>query len=115
MIQDILEKDERRLFDRTTARFPAKFKDTRDDFGSNVMTRDISASGAHISTKEHLFRNDSVAVEVELPDGLNPITIRGQVIWTKRFAEESWDVGLKFHKISLMKMSRLFDQAQRSV
>jgi len=99
---------DKRTFDRFGAKFPAKFKDTRDDFGTRVHLRDASAEGAKISSKERLYLNDSVSLEVELPDGCEPMTMRGQVVWVKSKDSDIWDVGLKFHKVSLMHMSRLY-------
>jgi len=74
--------DNRRLYERFQSRFPVKFKDTRSDFGADVLLRDFSAEGAKITTREQLYLNDSVSLEVELPDGKKPMTIRGEVIWT---------------------------------
>ncbi len=104
---------ERRIFDRFWARFPAKFKDTRGDYGRDVFLKDASASGAHILTRERMFLNDRVALEVELPDGGLPMPLNGRVVWT-RLANTSgantsgWDIGLQFEHIHFMKMQRLF-------
>jgi len=65
---DSLE-NKRRLFERFQSRFPVKFKDSRHDFGTDVYLRNISAEGAKIATREQLYLNDSVCLEVELSDG----------------------------------------------
>ena len=101
-------KEDQRVFDRFAARFPAKFKDAREDFGAKVILRDASAEGARIATRDRLFINDKITLEVELPDGKDPMTVKGQVVWSKQRDHNLWDCGLKFHKISLMKMSRLY-------
>lgn len=101
-----LHEGERRIFDRFSSRFPAKFKDTRKDFGADVYLRDASAGGVKITTKERLYLNDNVTLEVELPDGKGPMALRGEVIWIKNKTAEMWDVGLKFHKVVLMDMWR---------
>ena len=95
-----------RIFDRFPSRFPAKFKDARNDFGTDVYLRNASAGGVRITTKERLYMNDNITLEVELPDGKGAMTIRGQVTWVKSKDTEMWDVGIKFHKISLMDMWR---------
>jgi len=100
--------DEKRIFDRFSTRFPAKFKDTRHDFGTNVYLRDSSAGGAKISTKERINMYDPVALEVELPDGNSPMVLRGEVIWVKSQKYNIWDIGFKFHQIDLMHLSRLY-------
>ena len=100
---------ERRIFDRFQARFPTKFKDTRGDFGNDVFLRDASANGVNILTKDSLFLNDRIALEVELPDGNDPLVLRGRVMWSKPANESSlWDTGMEFDEIDFMKMQRIF-------
>ncbi|MEI7998298.1 MAG: PilZ domain-containing protein [Candidatus Omnitrophota bacterium] len=100
--------DERRIFDRFQTRFPAKFKDTRGDFGRDVFLRDASASGAHIVTNDRMFLNDRVALEVELPDGASPMVLSGRVVWSKPINISMWDVGFKFDDVNFMRLQRLF-------
>jgi len=99
-------EEERRIFDRFPSRFPAKFKDTRNGFGTDVYLRNSSAGGARITTKERLYLNDSVTLEVELSDGKSPMTMRGEVVWVRYKDAEMWDIGLKFYKIVLMDLWR---------
>jgi hypothetical protein len=99
--------NERRIFERFSARFPTKFKDARHDFGTDVFLRDASASGAHILTTERMYLDDPVALEVEVPDGGNPLILRGKVVWSKQANAAMWEVGLRFPEIHLMEMSRL--------
>lgn len=73
---------ERRIFDRFQFRFPTKFKDSRADFGNDVYLRDASANGVNILTRDRLFINDRIALEVELPDGNDPLVLSGRVMWT---------------------------------
>jgi len=106
---------ERRIFERFSARFPVKFRHSRQNFGTNVFLRDASAEGARISTKEKLYLNDSVSIEVDLPDGKNPLVMNGEVIWVKPGATNLWDIGLRFHKIELMKIRRMFDLVESAI
>lgn len=106
-IEEHIEED-RRTFGRFNARFPARFKDNRHDYGTNVSLRNASAQGAQITTKEQLYINDSVTLEVELPDCKQPMTLKGQVVWAVEDDSGMWDVGLKFHTIDLAHMSRLY-------
>ena len=99
---------ERRIFDRFPARFPAKFKDTREDFGRNVFLRDASASGANIISRDRMFLDDRVALEVELPDGSTPLPLHGRVVWSKPTNTSMWDIGLQFDEVNFMKIQRLF-------
>lgn len=99
---------ERRVFERFSARFPAKFKDSRDDYGTEVFLRDASASGVHILSRERMYLDDPVDLEVIVPDGGQPMVIKGKVVWTKPANAVMWDVGLRFAKVDLVNMSRLF-------
>src|SRR3989338_635040 len=98
-----------RTFERFVARFPARFRDSHRSYGINVSLRDASAQGIKITTKEQLFVNDSVTLEIELPDCKRPMTLKGQVVWVTNDDESGMrDVGLKFHTIDLLHMSRLY-------
>ena len=103
---------EKRMYDRFPSRFPAKFKDVRQGFGTNVFLRNASAQGARITTKERLYLDDSVTLEVELADGKGPVILRGEVIWAKSKNPDLWDVGLKFYKIVFMDLWRLYKSVE---
>ena len=100
--------EERRLFERFSARFPVKFKDTREDYGTEVYLRDASAQGIRILTKERFFLGDQLAMEVELPDGGEPMVLSGQVVWVKLLNLSLWDIGIQFSQVNFLKMQRLF-------
>ncbi len=99
---------ERRLFERFSARFPVKFKDAREDYGTDVFLRDASAQGVRLLTKERFFLDDQIALEVELPDGQEPMILSGRVVWAKLANLSMWELGLQFHDVDLFKMQRLF-------
>ena len=102
--------EERRLFDRFSARFPAKFKDSRNGYGTEVFLRDASSGGARLVTKERTYVNDSLSLLVELPDGQAPLTLNGYVVWA-RPQDVMWEIGITFHRIELLKLHRLFKYA----
>lgn len=102
-----LEEDQR-IYDRFSAQYPAKFKDTREDFGDTVYLKNASAEGAQIISKERLYIHDTVALEVKLPDGYAPMPLRGEVIWVKQTEPNYWEYGIKFHKVEFMRLSRLY-------
>jgi len=106
--------EERRIFERFSARFPVKFKDSRDDYGTDVFLRDASASGVNIITRERMFFDDPVALEVEVPDGGSPMVLRGKVVWSRPSNAAMWEVGLRFPEIKLVKMSCLFKLSLQS-
>ena len=108
MINEEIRKDGRRLFERFSARYPARFKDERDEFGEKVYLRDASAFGAHITNRDRLFLNDKISLEVDLPDGMAPMELRGEVVWVRKSPQNLWDMGIRFHKIQLMRLARLY-------
>lgn len=103
------EIEERRQFQRFVSRLPAKFKDAREDYGKDLHLRDFSAYGARLTSREHLYLDDNITVEVEIPDGKQPLVLRGRVVWVKGYEESRWDVGMEFHKLEFMRLSRLYE------
>jgi len=99
---------EHRNYERFSARYPAKFKDTRDDFGMNVFLQNASAEGVQIACRQQLFIHDHVTLEVELPDNHPPMEIRGEVIWVRNSQPNIWEIGLHLPKVDLLRMSRLY-------
>ena len=108
MPTDVHTAGERRIFERFSARFPVKFKDEREDYGEEVFLRDASAQGIRILTKERFFLDDQLSLEIELPDGGEPMIVSGRVVWVKFLNLSLWDMGIEFHQVDLLKMQRLF-------
>ena len=100
--------EDKRLFERFSAKFPAKFKDSRESFGTRVSLRDVSAQGAKIDTTERFYLNDCVSIEVKLPDGIESLKIRGEVVWCKNVDSNISEFGIKFYETKFMQLSRLF-------
>ncbi len=99
--------DDRRVFERFAARFPVKFKDERDEFGSSVFLRDVSAEGAKILTRKMVYLNDPVDLLVEIPDGHEPLILKGKVAWTHGINPTMRSAGIKFDHIDLMDTQRI--------
>ena len=108
MMSDSASTVDHRIFQRFQARFPTKFKHSRDDYGTDVFLRDVSAQGVKVTTKKRMFLHDSVSLLVSLPDDKTPLTINGRIIWTKTKGPDLWDVGLEFHKVNFMNLHRVF-------
>jgi len=107
-MEQVLTERDNRLFQRFSVRFPVKFKHSRESFGSDVFLRDASAQGLRLTTKKRMFLHDSLSLLVNLPDGKEPLTLNGRVVWTKTKGPDLWDVGLEFHKINFMNLHRIF-------
>jgi Tfp pilus assembly protein PilZ len=112
MPTDAQSAEERRLFKRFSARFPVKFKDERDEYGTDVFLQDASAQGMRILTKDRFFRGDNVALNVELPDGKEPMVLSGRVVWAKPSTTSLWDTGVQFNQVDFLGMQRLFRLAE---
>jgi len=100
---------DKRLFERFVARFPAKIKDSRQDFGSRVSLRDASAQGARFSFADKVLLDDKLTIEVALPKRSFPVALKGDVVWTRMKEDRTWDVGIKFSKIHLMLLSQVYE------
>jgi hypothetical protein len=98
-----------RIFQRFSSRLPAKIKDSRDGYGHSIHLRDTSAQGAGMLSRDRFYVNDSLAVDVDVP-GSFPLTLKGSVVWASKQADGHWDIGLKFHQVNLMKISRLYEK-----
>jgi hypothetical protein len=99
---------DQRIFQRSLARFPTRFKDTRTDFGTHVSLRDVSAGGAKIVTRERVYLCDRLTLEVKVPDRPLPIHLRGEVIWVKKSTFGFWEAGLKFPKAQFLPLRQFF-------
>ncbi len=100
--------EDNRIFDRFSARFPAKFKDTREEYGEKVALRNVSAQGLKLTSKDRLFLHDTVSLEVKLPDNNPPMVFNGEVVWVKAKDPDLWDAGIKFHRLDFIRMSRIY-------
>src|SRR5271167_1187287 len=104
MITPLETAEERRVFERFSACFPVKFKDAREDYGTEVFLRDASAQGMRILTKERFFLEDQLSLEVELPDGGDPMVLNGRVVWVRFLNLSLWDLGIQFTNVNFLKM-----------
>ena len=100
--------EDNRIFERFVAHFPMKLKDSSEKFGDNLYLRDASASGARFSSKERMYLYDYINLEVELPEGKQPVSLRGEIVWIKNQDRDMWDVGCKFHEVDLVHLSNLY-------
>src|SRR5882762_6692902 len=102
-----MKVEEKRTFERFPAVFPARFKGSDEEFGMKVFLRDASADGGKILSRELFSLNDTVALEVRLPDNPHPFDLVGKVVWGRRHRENLWDYGLQFPHVDLVKVARL--------
>ena len=105
-------QEDQRIFDRFTARFPARFEDSRDSFDSEISLRDMSAQGAKLITRQRLHVNDHIGVQIKLPDGHTQLNLTGRIVWVKNQGFNLWEIGLKFENVRFMALQRLFQFCQ---
>lgn len=112
-----MERFERRLFDRFEARFPTRLRDTSVDYGTDVFLKDVSGTGANITTRQRMFIDDMISLDVKMPDGLDPVVLNGRVRWVHQDPAPGgiWNVGVEFHKVDFMRMHRLVRYAFASL
>jgi len=106
-------KHEKRMYERFASPCPIKFKYSRHDYNQDVSLENVSADGIKIATNEHLYRNDSISLEVLMDGKKHPLMLDGLVVWTKNKSPNLWDVGLKFYQINLMKIQQLVNSSPK--
>jgi Tfp pilus assembly protein PilZ len=99
--------EERRLFARFVSRFPTKLKDSDEEYGQNFFLRDVSAGGARIASRQRLFLEDFLSLNVELPDSAEPVCLNGRVRWVRNHTANVWEAGMEFHRVDLMRVHRI--------
>ena len=106
-----MQLTERRLFDRFPVSFPTRFRDTSYDYGTDVFLKDVCGMGLRMRTRQKLFLDDIVSLDVQMPDGLDPVQLNGRVRWIHQVSAQLWEVGVEFHKVDFMRMHRLVHYA----
>ncbi len=106
-ISSASQSSDLRVFERFSARWPTKFKDSPADYGTEVEMKNCSASGARLFTNERFLVDDNISIDVKAPDGCAPLQFSGRVRWSRSNGGALWEIGVQFHKIELMKMHRL--------
>ena len=111
IVYDSIEEkvDDRRLFDRFHARFPAKVKDSRETFGHSLSLRDASAQGAKFHSHEPFNLREHLTIEIKIPDGTEPLVLRGDVVWVHELSAADWEIGLKFREIRFSRLAHLYE------
>lgn len=102
-----MKPQEKRIFSRFISRFPTKFKDSAEDYGQEIFLRDVSPGGARVAARNRLAIDDVLSLEVQLPDGKDPVNLSGRVRWVHRPFSRVWEAGMEFHKTDLMRVQRI--------
>jgi len=107
---EIMEEEkfqDRRIFDRFTAKFPVKFINLRENKESEASIDDVSAKGIGITSNEQLSPRTALEMWLEIPDKGEPLYTRGEVVWSRRVESDKFKVGVNLEKADLMGLSRV--------
>lgn len=67
---------------------------------SDIYSIDISRSGLGFVSRHNIKLNQTIAVEVELGPGQDPVVMLGQVKWVRPIeSNDQYRVGMKFVKV----------------
>jgi len=102
-----LETEDRRMFERLAARFPARYRDASGTYGTDVFLMDVSATGLRATTNQKFFIDDVISVEIKLPNSSKPLMLNGRVRWVRRAIDDLWETGVEFHRVNFMHINRL--------
>jgi len=99
--------EDRRVFQRFTAKLPLRFLDAKSGKEGSALTQDISAKGIGMVTHEELKPRTSVEVWLRIPDQGEPLYTRGEVIWSKSSTPGEYKAGIDLERADLMGLSRI--------
>lgn len=98
--------DDRRVFARIVAHFPAKLLRLSDGKEFTAQTQDICAKGIGVVTQEPIFKDSELELWLSLPDGGQPFYSRGRVVWSK-YSPQGFRSGINLEEANLMGLSRM--------
>lgn len=99
--------EDRRIFERFTARFPLRFIDLKENKEGEASTENISAKGIGFLTTQPLQSRTSLEMWLQIPDKGEPLYTRGEVVWSKTIEPDKHRVGVNLEKANLMGLSRV--------
>ncbi|MEA3329075.1 MAG: PilZ domain-containing protein [Candidatus Omnitrophota bacterium] len=106
--------EERRKFVRLDASIKISYRVLKkSELPSRVLSRDISGGGIKFPVEEKLKKGAGLDLEIEIPDGQEPIKALGQVVWIKKstFRRSKgmnyFEIGVKFVEIKPFNRNRI--------
>ncbi len=69
---------------------------------NTAITKDISAGGLELLTKEKLLPGSKIALTIDIPEALNPVHLNGTIVWSKEAGgdkKSAYSTGVEFGKI----------------
>lgn len=102
------ESNDVREFERFVIRLTVKFIDLDKNKGGTGYTHDISAKGIGLITRENLCHKTPMDLYLYMPDHHEPLSIKGEVVWSKPIDPNSWRIGINLDQTDLIGISRIF-------
>ena len=99
--------EDRRIFERFTARFPLRFLSLGENKEGQAVSQDISAKGIGFVTNEALTLHTPLEIWLQVPDKGEPVYARGEVVWSKMAEPTKHRVGVELEEAEFMNVSRV--------
>ena len=109
-----MRMQENRRFVRWEVARPARFRLARQEHEGEeqiALLKDVSFSGAKLALSESLRLNDTLDMEMEIPDEHNPVHCQAKVVWQKAVDEAGaapFACGLYFTQIKSRDKDKIF-------
>jgi len=98
---------ERRLFQRFKVDFPVKYTDLLNKREGSGKMIDISAGGGGmIITQNKVEPSTDLEVHLEIPDNLEPLHVKGKVVWSMQIGADAYRIGIQFEGVDFFGLSR---------
>ncbi len=104
--------EDNRIFHRFPTNCSAKYKNSYDYTEGEVFLKDASAQGLRLVSKAPFYVNDYISFAIDVPHSSIPLSVRGEVVWSKKEMDQYWNIGVKLKRTRFVEMSRLFDDIE---
>ena len=98
---------DRRIFARFEVKFPLRFLNLRQNNEGEAEAQDICAKGVGFVTKERIEPQTPLEMWLQMPNGEEPLYVRGKVVWLSEVEPNNYRVGVDLEKANLLGFSRL--------
>lgn len=99
--------EDRRIFDRVSAKFPLRFINLRENKEVEALSDDVSAKGIGFTSSEELHPRTPLEMWLNIPDKGEPLYTRGEVVWSRMVEPKKYRIGVNLEKADLMGLSRV--------
>ena len=101
------DMDDRRIFERFPINLTARYLNLDTGKEGVATTQDFSAKGLGLLVNEELKPHTALEVWLEVKNQMDPLYLRGQVVWAKPDGIIEYSLGVELEKADLMGISRV--------